>query len=63
MKRHPRLRQGGWLAATTAVVIAIVVMVNLIVGELPTHMKEFDLSGNQLYTVSDASKEFLAVFQ
>ena len=60
MKRHPRLRQGGWLAATTAVVIAIVVMVNLIVGELPTHMKEFDLSGNQLYTVSDASKEFLA---
>ena len=23
MKRHPRLRQGGWLAATTAVVIAI----------------------------------------
>ena len=59
-KNHHKLRQGGYLAATTAIVVAIVIFINLIVGQLPTHLLEFDLSDKQLYTVSDTSKEFLA---
>lgn len=59
-KTHRKLRQGGYLAATTAIVVAIVVFLNLIVGQLPTHLLEFDLSDKQLYTVTDTSKEFLA---
>lgn len=59
-KNHRALRRGGYLAATTAVVIAIVIFLNLIVGQLPSHVREFDLSDNKIYTVSDTSKEFLA---
>jgi len=52
-KTHRKLRQGGYLAATTAIVVAIVVFLNLIVGQLPTHLLEFDLSDKQLYTVTE----------
>lgn len=53
-------KQGTYAAGITAVVIAIVVILNLIVGQLPTDWKEFDISGNQLYTISDTSKDYLA---
>ncbi|MGE4354119.1 MAG: Gldg family protein [Oscillospiraceae bacterium] len=53
-------RQGTYAAGVTAVVIAIVVILNLIVGQLPASWKEFDLSGNQLYTISDTSKDYLS---
>ena len=39
---------------------AIVIFINLIVGQLPTHLLEFDLSDKQLYTVTDTSRELLA---
>lgn len=55
-----RLRQGGYLAAVTAVAAAIVLFVNLIVGQLPSNLLEFDLSDHKLYTVSDTSVEFLS---
>ena len=38
------LRQGGYLAAVTAAVIALVVLVNLIVGQLPSNLTELDLT-------------------
>ena len=55
-----RLRQGGYLAAVTAVAAAIVLFVNLIVGQLPSNLLEFDLSDHKLYAVSDTSVEFLS---
>lgn len=54
------LRRGGYLAVVTAAAIAIVLFLNLIVGQLPTHLKELDLSDNQLYEISDTSRDFLA---
>ena len=60
MHNKRKLRQGGYLAAVTAVVAAIVLLVNLIVGQLPSNLLEFDLSDHQLYTVSDTSVEFLS---
>ena len=54
------LRQGGYLAAVTAAVVALVVLINLVVGQLPSNYTEFDLTDNSLYEISDTSKEFLA---
>ena len=54
------LRQGGYLAAVTAAVAALVLLVNLIVGQLPSNLTEFDLTDNSLYDFSDTSRDFLA---
>ena len=54
------LRQGGYLATVTAAVVALVVLINLVVGQLPSNYTEFDLTDNSLYEISDTSKEFLA---
>ena len=53
------LRQGGYLATVTAAVIALVVLVNLIVGQLPSNLTELDLTDNSLYEISDTSRDFL----
>lgn len=53
-------KQGTYAAGITAVVVAIVVILNLIVSQLPADWKEFDISGNQLYTISDTSKNYLS---
>ena len=54
------LRQGGHLAAVTAAVVALVVPVNLVMGQLPSNVTEFDLTDNSLYEVTDTSREFVA---
>ena len=54
------LARGGYLAAITAAAVALVIVVNLIAGQLPSHLKEFDLTDNQLYEITDTSQEFLA---
>ncbi len=52
-------RQGTYAAGVTAVVIAIVIVLNLIVGQLPSNLREIDLTDNRLYTVSDTSADYL----
>ena len=54
------LRQGGYLAAVTAAVVALVVLVNLVMGQLPSNVTEFDLTDNSLYEITDTSRDFLA---
>ncbi len=53
-------RRGGMTVAVTAIVIAIVVVVNLLAAKLPSAVREFDISGSKLYTVSDATKDYLS---
>ena len=53
------LRRGGYLAAVTAAVAALVVLIN-VVGQLPSHWTELDLTDNGLYEISDTSRDFLA---
>ena len=53
------LRRGGHLALSTAIVVAIVVFLNLIVGQLPSGVREFDITDNSIYTISKTSKDFL----
>ncbi len=60
-KKNPgATRRGTYMVGTTAVVIAIVVVLNMIVGRLPASMLQFDISGSNLYQVSDTSKDVLS---
>lgn len=52
-------RQGSYSAGLIGVIIAIVVVCNLIIGKLPSNLLNFDLSENNLYEISDVSKELL----
>lgn len=58
-----RRRRGITSAATVAVVAAIAVVINLVVGQLPSNLLERDLSDNSLYTVSDTSAQLLAALE
>ena len=53
-------QQGTYAAGVTAAVVAIVIVLDLIVGQLPTSVKEFDISDKGLYTISDTSANYLA---
>lgn len=52
-------RHGSYSAGVIAIVIAIVVVLNMIIGQLPTDWLKFDLSENNLYEISDVSVEML----
>ena len=56
-------RRKGITSATTAVVLAIAVVVNLVVGQLPSDLVERDISDNSLYTVSDTSVDYLSALE
>ena len=53
-----RKRWGGD-ALMTAVVLAIIVVINMAVGQIPVKYTQFDLTDNQLYTITDQTKEFV----
>ena len=51
-KRNKKLlKHGTYSMAVTAVVIAIVVVLNLVVQEIPSKYREIDLSSQKLYTI------------
>ncbi len=54
-----KLRKGTYSATLTVVVIAIVVVLNLIVNQIPSQYTEFDISTGKLYTIGDTTKEVL----
>ena len=53
-------RRWGGDALMTAVVLAITVIINLAVGQIPVKYTQLDLTDNQLYTITDETKEFVA---
>ena len=54
------LKIGSISITATAVVIAIFIVVNLLVGELPSTLTKFDLSARELFTISDETKAVLS---
>lgn len=63
MKRPKKKRsfgRGGYLAGVSLLALALVILFNLIVGQLPSNWLEFDLTDNGLYEISDTSREFLS---
>lgn len=57
---HTSHKHVGYMASVVAIVVVVFVLLNLIVGQLPSHVREFDLTNNALYEVSDTSIEFLS---
>ena len=53
------LTNGSYSMALTAVIIAAIVLVNLIVGALPSDLTTFDTSYNKLFTIGDTTREVL----
>lgn len=56
-RRH--LKQGSWSSFLVLFVIAAVVIVNLIMGQLPVTMTQFDVSTQKLYSLTDDTKELV----
>ncbi|MDD2979433.1 MAG: GldG family protein [Hespellia sp.] len=53
-------RNGSYSVGLVAIVIAIVVVVNLIVGQLPEKIRNIDISSNNIYEITDTSREILS---
>lgn len=52
-------KQGSYSIGLTALVIAIVVVINLIAGQLPGSLKQLDISQNNIYEISDTTHDLL----
>lgn len=63
-KKSPRklsigTKRGVYTAAVSAIVVAIVIVFNLLVGSIPSGTLEYDMSGKDLYTVTEQSVDYL----
>lgn len=54
-----RFQNGSFSAAMILIAIAIVIVINLIVSKLPVKYTEYDVSSNQIYSMSDESKKLV----
>lgn len=52
-------RNGTFSVGMTAIVIAIIVVANLIFGQIPEKYKNIDVSSTKIYEITDTSKELL----
>ncbi len=61
-KKHNKkyLKLGSYSITMTAVLIAVVVILNLFVAEIPETYTKFDLSSRGLYTTSEESEKIIA---
>lgn len=55
----PQARYGTYSTLLVAVAVAIVIMINMVAGQFPDSWKNIDLSGNNLYEITDQSKALL----
>lgn len=54
------LKAGAYSTGMIVAAVAVTVIVNLIVGQLPTTWTSLDLTSNKLYSLTDQTKEYLA---
>lgn len=53
------LKNGSYSMAISAIFIVIVVVINLIVGELPSKYTKLDITEEQIYSIGEQTKSFL----
>lgn len=53
-------RVGGYSVAATAMVLAIIIVINLLASALPSSWTKFDMTSSQLYTISEQTESILA---
>lgn len=54
------LKTGAYSSGMIVAALAITIVVNLLVGQLPSTWTSLDLTSNKLYSLTDQTKEFLA---
>lgn len=54
---NKKIKNGSYSLLITFIVIAIVILMNLVVGQLPIKYTKIDLSSTKLYTLGDKSQE------
>ncbi len=52
-------KQGTYSIGITGIVIAIILIINLIAGQLPESIRQFDISTNKIYEITDTSVNIL----
>ncbi|SHK73889.1 GldG family protein [Hespellia stercorisuis] len=52
-------KNGSFSVGLVAIVIAIIVVANLIVGQLPEKIRNIDISSNNLYEITDTSRKLV----
>lgn len=57
--RTSESRNGSYSVGLTVLVIVIVVIVNLIIGQIPEKYRNLDVSSTKIYDISDTSRELL----
>lgn len=58
--RSRTFRVGGYSVAATGIVLAIAVAANAVVGALPSTVTQIDTTANELFTISEQTKEILS---
>ena len=53
------LRNGSYSFAISAIFVCVIIVINLIVGELPSKHTQLDVSEGKLYSIGDQTKEVL----
>lgn len=59
MFRTSGTRNGSYSVGLTVVVIAIVIVLNLVIGQLPESMRNLDVSSTRIYEISDTTTDLL----
>lgn len=59
IKNKKAFRKGTYSAALSVIVIAVVVVLNLVVGQIPSKYTQFDISTGKLYTIGEETKKTL----
>ena len=52
-------KNGSYSVGLIVLVIAIVIVINMIAGQLPESIRNIDISDNRIYEISDTSREIL----
>lgn len=54
-----KMKQGSYSVGLTAIVLAIVIVANLVVGQLPENIRNIDVSDTNLYEITEISRNLL----
>ncbi len=57
--RTTAVKNGSYGVLAIVLVILIAVIINLICGKLPSNIRQIDISSNQIYEISDTSRDLL----
>ena len=59
-RRAKTTKNGLYIFAVSAVVLAVIVVVNLLIGLIPSHITAFDTTTQKYYTIEPQTKQYLS---